>query len=52
MKKDEKVDKQVELKVTAGVAMYPSLKVKLEKEAEKDGRSFSDFCCRILAQHV
>ena len=41
-----------ELKITAGVAMYPSLKDKLDKAAKEDGRSFSDFVCRILDKSV
>ena len=45
-------DKKQETKESTTVAMYPSLKERVTEAAKKDGRSFSDYICRILEKNV
>lgn len=44
--------KQKELRKATGIAMPDSLKERVKKAAEKDGRSFSDYVCRVLDKTV
>ncbi|MCP3681816.1 MAG: hypothetical protein GY861_03925 [bacterium] len=49
MKKDTK---KKDVKKPVGVAMTDSLKARVQAAAEKDGRSVSDYVCRVLEQSV
>lgn len=41
-----------EKKKPTAISMPDSLKEQVKKAAEKDGRSFSDYICRILQQNL
>ena len=41
-----------EVKKPTAISMTDSLKQKLKEAAEKDGRSFSDYICRLLEKQV
>jgi len=50
--KEEKKKCYSTAKKPASISMSEKLKDKIQKAADKDGRSFSDYACRILEQHV
>lgn len=45
-------EKKKEIKKPTAICMTPKLKEKVKKGANKEGRSFSDYACRVLDKHA
>ncbi len=50
--KQSAIMKVKERKKTTGISMPDSLKIRLKKAAGDDGRSVSDFVCRLIDKKI